>query len=47
VRDARDGVNLKFTFRRTVGRESMDHWYELLQIVSEISFNEEEDAIIW
>jgi hypothetical protein len=29
-----------------VGREPMDHCYELLQIISEISFSEEEDAII-
>jgi hypothetical protein len=47
VRDAWDGVNLNFTFRRTVGRESMDHWYELLQTASEIRLSEEEDAIIW
>jgi hypothetical protein len=47
VSDAWDGVNLKFTFRRIVSRESMDHSYELLQIASEIRLSEEDDAFIW
>jgi hypothetical protein len=40
-------VNLKFIFRRTVNIRVMNLWHELVQIVSSISFNEEDDAIVW
>jgi hypothetical protein len=39
--EAWDGCNLRFTFRRTVNRRVMNQWLELLQIASDISFNEE------
>jgi hypothetical protein len=42
-----DGVNLKFTFRRTVNREMMEQWNELVQIADSIRPSDEEDAIIW
>jgi hypothetical protein len=47
IKEAWDGVNLKFTFRRTVNVRVMNLWHELVQIASSISFNEEEDAIVW
>jgi hypothetical protein len=47
LREAWDGHNLKFTFRRTVRRKVMDQWYELIQIASGIQFSDEEDAVIW
>jgi hypothetical protein len=47
VCEAWDGVNLKFTFRRTVDHRLMDQWYEVVQISSSINFKEEEDVIIW
>jgi hypothetical protein len=36
VDEAWDGVNLKFTFRRTVSREVMGMWEEIKQIASSI-----------
>jgi hypothetical protein len=42
-----DGVNLKFAFRRTVNRGTMNQWEEFLQITSSIQFLDEEDVIIW
>jgi hypothetical protein len=36
IYDAWDGVNLKFTFRRTVDSATMEQWYEILQIASTI-----------
>jgi hypothetical protein len=47
IREAWDGTNLKFTFRRTVNRRVMLLWQELLQIASEICFSEEPDQMIW
>jgi hypothetical protein len=46
IKEAWDGVNLKFTFRRIVNVRVMNLWHELVQIASSISFNEEED-IVW
>jgi hypothetical protein len=40
-------VNLKFTFRRTVDRNLMNQWDEVVQIANSIQFSEEEDALIW
>jgi hypothetical protein len=48
VRDAWDGNDLKFTFRRIVNSRIMSLWLEVVQIASELHFSEEEeDAIIW
>jgi hypothetical protein len=47
VDEAWDGVNLKFTFRRTVDRELWESWEELKQIASSIHKTDEEDVIIW
>jgi hypothetical protein len=47
VKKAWDGNNLRFTFRRTVGRRAMAQWMELQQIASSISFTDETDAMIW
>jgi hypothetical protein len=46
ISEAWDGVNLQFTFRRTVNRETMDQWQELVQIANSINLLDEEDAII-
>jgi hypothetical protein len=46
LRDAWDGVNLRFTFTRTVDRRLMNMWLELKQIVSLVELVEE-DSIIW
>jgi hypothetical protein len=46
VREAWDGHQLKFTFRRIVDSRTMALWHEILHIASEIQFKEGEDAII-
>jgi hypothetical protein len=46
VREAWDGLHLRFTFKRTVDSRTMNLWYEIMQIASGIVFSEEEDAII-
>jgi hypothetical protein len=40
-------VNLKFTFRRTVGTRLWNHWLEIIQIASGLNLNKDEDAMIW
>jgi hypothetical protein len=47
VDEAWDGVNLKFTFRRTMNREGMELWEEVKQIASNIHKIDEEDSVIW
>jgi hypothetical protein len=47
VEEAWDGLNFKFTFRRTVNREVMKLWEEVKQIASSIQLKDEEDSIIW
>jgi hypothetical protein len=47
VRDAWDGRNLRFTFKRIVESRVMMQWYELLQIASSINLTDETDAFIW
>jgi hypothetical protein len=47
IRDACDGLNLKFTFRMTVNCRGMRLWQELLQIASDIAFRDESDQMIW
>ncbi|WVZ48702.1 LOW QUALITY PROTEIN: hypothetical protein U9M48_000121, partial [Paspalum notatum var. saurae] len=44
VADLWDGVNLKCTFRRMGDVNSME---EICQLASTISFNEEDDALVW
>jgi hypothetical protein len=46
-REARDGANLKFTFRMTVNVRGMMLLQELLQIASDIAFRDEPDQMIW
>jgi hypothetical protein len=41
------GVNLKFSFRKTVDSATMEQWYEILQIASTIQFSKEEETIVW
>jgi hypothetical protein len=47
LREAWDGENLRFTFRRTVNEKLMQQWLELRQIVEEVHFEEESDCIVW
>jgi hypothetical protein len=47
VRDAWDGINLKFSFRRTIDNRIMTQWMEVVQIASSIEFLEEDDVMIW
>jgi hypothetical protein len=46
VREAWDGENLKFPFRRIVNSKLMQLWYELVEIARGIQFTDEEDAVI-
>jgi hypothetical protein len=46
LREAWDGENLRFTFRRTVNERLMQQWLKLRQIVEDVHF-EESDCIIW
>jgi hypothetical protein len=46
VRDAWDGDNLRFTFRRAIDRRLMEQWPELLKIARSIRFTDEKDAIV-
>jgi hypothetical protein len=47
IKDAWDGANLRFTFRRTVDRRVLNLWYKLQEIASSIKFSEEPDSIVW
>jgi hypothetical protein len=46
LREAWDGEDLKFTFRRTVNERLMQQWLEPKQIVEDVHFEEENDCII-
>ena len=47
VREVWDGENLMLTFRRTVSEQGMNLWWELVNLMSEVTLSEEEDQIIW
>jgi len=47
VREIWDGENLMLTFRRTVSEQGMNLWWELVNLMSEVTLSEEEDQIIW
>jgi hypothetical protein len=47
IREAWDGVDLKFTFRIIVNSEIMNQWLEVIQVASFLEYSEEEDAMIW
>lgn len=47
VEELWDGVNLKCTFRRTVGASLFTMWEEVCQFASTICFSDEEDSLIW
>jgi hypothetical protein len=47
VRDAWDGVSLKYSFRRTVNTNVMNQWLEVVQIAESLNFSNTKDAIIW
>jgi hypothetical protein len=41
VREAWDGYNLMFTFRRTIDSRIMNHWFEVVHIASRLQFVDE------
>jgi hypothetical protein len=47
IEQAWDGVNLKFTFHRTVDTRLWNHQQEIVQIASGLTLNEDEDSMIW
>jgi hypothetical protein len=47
IRDAWDGTNLRFSFRRSVDRRVLCLWYEFHEIGSSIVFLDEPDSIVW
>jgi hypothetical protein len=47
VREVWDGENLMLTFRRTASEQGMNLWWELMNLMSEVTLSEEEDQIIW
>jgi hypothetical protein len=46
IRKAYDRINLRFTFKKTVGERLMAQWMELEQIGSSILLNHEPDAMV-
>jgi hypothetical protein len=46
IAQAWDGVNLKFTFQRTVDTRLWNLWLEIVQIASGLTLNEDEDTMI-
>ena len=47
IADLWDGSNLKITFRRCIDNRLLLLWYDLLNIVQSVTFNDDEDALIW
>jgi hypothetical protein len=47
IREAWDGENLKFSFRRTLNSRIMQIWLELVEIARCILLTDEEDVMIW
>jgi hypothetical protein len=47
IREAWDGQDLRFSFRRTVDNRLMSQWLEVVQIASSLQYSEEEDTMIW
>jgi hypothetical protein len=47
IREAWDGANLRFSFRRNIDSRVMNLWYELQEIDGSITFKEEPDSIVW
>ena len=47
IADCWDGVELKFSFRRTVSAQMMQMWEEILGLASSIHFIEDQDSVIW
>jgi hypothetical protein len=46
IREAWDGENLKFSFRRTLNSRIMQIWLELVEIARCILLTDEEDVMI-
>jgi hypothetical protein len=47
LREAWDGENLRFTFRRTIDERLMQQCLGLKQIVEDVQYEEGDDCIIW
>jgi len=47
VSEVWDGETLMLTFRRSVSEQLMNLWWELVDVMSEVTLSEEEDLMIW
>jgi len=47
IRQVWDGVNLMLSFTRTVSKNIMNLWLDLLSIVESVTLNDDSDQIIW
>jgi hypothetical protein len=47
VAEVWDGAEVKLTFRRNFTEAMMDRWYELVGIVTEITYDNGGDALVW
>jgi hypothetical protein len=47
IEQAWNGVNLKFTFRRTVDTRLWSQWQEVIEIATDLQLGDEEDTMIW
>jgi hypothetical protein len=47
LEQAWDGVNLKFTFQRTVDTRMWSQWQEVIEIATDLQLGDEEDTMIW
>jgi hypothetical protein len=45
--DVWDGSEVKLTFRRNFSEAIMDRWYELVGIVTEVTYDCDGDALVW
>jgi len=42
-----DGSEVKLSFRRTFSEAMLIRWYELVEIVSGVNFEDDSDALVW
>ena len=47
VAQAWDGIDLHFTFRRSVSQVLFNRWFGLVQLINTVSLSSEEDTPVW
>lgn len=47
IADLWDGVDLRCTFRRTVGERQENLWLEIIQLASTLNLGDNDDSLIW